>query len=135
MLTAEGAGYGMWDVGAGTGSALVQPGERRAVRPRPAWLGLAAALAGALLALPWLRAGRAGEMVRAALTLANREPRLDVSAYNLWYLLRGGEVHLFSSAGHPLGLPVSYQTIALSLFVVLANAERQLGVPASVDQT
>lgn len=73
-----------------------------------------------VLALPWLLAGRVAEVVGAALRVANRQPRLDVSGYNLWYLLKGGNVHLARSDVQPLGMPFSIETLALTLFVALA---------------
>lgn len=79
--------------------------------------GLAASTGvGAMLWLPWLVDGRFGEAVQSSLTVANVVPRVDVSGYNLWYLMRLGDVHNVSSLLHPAGLPLSYQQIGLGLF-------------------
>lgn len=93
-----------------------------------------AGLLATLLMLPWLLTGRAGEPLTAAITLANAEPRLDVSAYNFWFLLQGGNIHLISANLHPAGLPLSYREISLLLFglsnlVVLGLVWRRKGQP------
>ncbi|MEP7198708.1 MAG: hypothetical protein ABI874_02715 [Chloroflexota bacterium] len=74
-------------------------------------------MAGALIALPWLRAGRLGDLASAITTVV---PRVDDSAYNFWYLLLRGRVHDFSSELHPLSLPWSYKAIGSGLFVAFA---------------
>ena len=62
-------------------------------------------------------AGRGGEVVQASLTVPNKVPRIDVSGYNLWYLLRLGDVHNVSSALHPGGPPLTYREIGIVLSV------------------
>lgn len=74
------------------------------------------ALSVTTLAAPWLVTGRIGDMVRAYTTTPDRSPRLVVSAYNLWYLLRLGDVHTASSMERPAGFPLSYQALGITLF-------------------
>ncbi|MFL5732825.1 MAG: hypothetical protein ACJ78Q_06455, partial [Chloroflexia bacterium] len=47
-------------------------------------------------------------------------PRLDVSGYNLWYLLFAGRINGISSEIHPAGLPLTYEQIGLGLFALFA---------------
>lgn len=77
-----------------------------------------AALLATLLTLPWLLTGRIGELLKASTTLPNTEPRLVVSAYNLWFLFRGGYTHLLSANLQPAWLSLSYREISLILFVI-----------------
>ncbi|MCA1553733.1 MAG: hypothetical protein LC737_05080, partial [Chloroflexi bacterium] len=79
--------------------------------------GLLTASATAVIVLaPWLHSGRLEDFVQNLLRWPNESLRVDVSAYNLWYLLRLGRVHYVSSELHPLGLPVTYQTLGFILF-------------------
>ncbi|HLF28103.1 MAG TPA: hypothetical protein VJG32_17365 [Anaerolineae bacterium] len=100
-----------------------------------------AAITGAIIAGPWLLSGRIGEVVQSSLTTPNTAPRLDVSGYNLWYLVRLGRVHNFSSTHHPASLPFSYQTLSLILFGVCVafialltwrQRARSLALPAAL---
>jgi Gpi18-like mannosyltransferase len=100
--------------------------------------GLLAAFAASLgvvavLAVPWIIDGRLADVLLAPIRLPNNTPVVDKSAYNLWYLLLGGQIQDVSSALHPLGLPFSYQQIGLTIFalfvaLVVALAWRQNGL-------
>jgi Gpi18-like mannosyltransferase len=81
-------------------------------------LGPLAASGLAVLALlgPWLAAGQLASVVRAVTEV---EPRIDVSAFNLWYLVRGGVVHDAASTLKLPFLSVSY-ALAGSLLVVIS---------------
>lgn len=98
-------------------------------KPRD-WLiaTMGVAITGAILISPWLLAGQLGDVIQTYATLPNQAPRVDVSAYDLWYLLRLGRVHNLSSELHPLGGPVSYQTIGIVLFGSFAAVVAALGV-------
>lgn len=80
--------------------------------------GLAAAgiVVGVLFA-PWLLSGHAGDLLRVYTTPV--EGRTVVSAYNLWYLLLGGNLRV-PSASRVARLPFSYQDVGNALFVLLA---------------
>lgn len=75
---------------------------------------------GTVLLSPWLVEGNVSHTVRAFTTLPTEPPKVVVSAYNLWYLLRLGRVHEVSSALQPLGLPFTYQTIGILTFGVFS---------------
>jgi Gpi18-like mannosyltransferase len=81
--------------------------------------GVIAAAAISLLALPWSLNGRGSELITAVTRTTNAEPLLDVSAYNFWYLVRGGSVYDVSARQHPFGLPLSYRAFALGLYAGL----------------
>lgn len=101
--------------------------------------GLAtAALTAATLLLPWLLTGHLRDFVQTLTKWPNESVRVDVSAYNLWYLLRFGRVHNVSSELHPLGLPFTYQTIGFILFggyvllvILLALRSHTVALPAA----
>jgi hypothetical protein len=83
-------------------------------------LGVAAATA-LVIVSPWLAAGRIGELLHHAyIGLPTEAPKVDVSAYNLWYLLFAGRVHDASSHAHVPLLGVRYQTVAIALFGAFA---------------
>jgi Gpi18-like mannosyltransferase len=104
--------------------SLVKGGPGRLV------LGLAAgSLVTALVALPWLAAGRASDIVSAIADPA--EPRkVYVSAYNLWYLVFGDRAASVSSLDHLPGLPVSYQALGLGLFMTFVTGVTLLALTA-----
>jgi len=77
---------------------------------------VASVITGTILLTPWWFTGHLGDVLRPYITLPDQSPRLVVSAYNLWYLLRLGRVHLVSSAGQPGVLPFSYQTLGILMF-------------------
>jgi Gpi18-like mannosyltransferase len=102
---------------------------------------VSAAVAASVLLLPWLVTGRIGEALHAAyLDLPTETPRVDVSAYNLWYLLFGGRVHEADSHSHLPLLGIRYQTMGILVFalfvlVVLALVLRRDGdvfLPAAI---
>jgi hypothetical protein len=78
---------------------------------------------------PWLSTGRLAQLAEAVFAPANLVSRLDVSAYNLWYLFRLGQVHDFSATLRPAGLPVTYQQVALGLFGLACLLAAALGWP------
>ena len=83
--------------------------------------GAGAALLVALgLALPWLLAGNLADAA-SAYTHVQASPWLDVSGYNLWYLLYGGQVRGVPFGAHLRGVPVSDQVAGLALFAALAG--------------
>ena len=83
--------------------------------------GLGAALLVALgLGLPWLRAGNLLDAA-SAYTHVQAGPWLDVSGYNLWYLLYGGQVRGVPFGAQLAGVPVSNQIAGLALFAALAG--------------
>lgn len=69
-----------------------------------------------VLILPWLWTERLQDIWRLYTQLPTEAPRIDVSAYNWWYLLLRGHVHPVSSELHPLNLPLTYQTVGILLF-------------------
>lgn len=71
------------------------------------------ALAAAIIVMPWWADGQIGALVRACTTLT---PRLNEGAYNFWYLIQLGDVHMVSSALRPYGVAASYGTIGSALF-------------------
>ena len=84
------------------------------------WRGLGGA--GAVLAVtwaaalaPWLLAGRLPEVTQAVTVLAGSPARVTVTAFNLWYLLRGGVVHNVPAAMPLPRLPISYQAAAIAV--------------------
>jgi len=79
---------------------------------------LAAASSFLLIALPWILTGRFGSLLRIYTT--SPEARVDISAFNLWYLLFSGQTLSISSLRHPLGLFLSYQGVGLVLFGLFA---------------
>lgn len=81
---------------------------------------LTAVLTGALLFAPWLVSGKADDLLGNWPLRPPGVPRVDVSAYNLWYLMFFGRVHALGSATGPLGGPVSYRVIGAILFAALA---------------
>jgi len=84
-------------------------------------LGIATfVVAGAIITMPWLLTGHMGDIVNVYTVLPTESPRVDVSAYNLWYLLRLSHVHNVTSYAQPLGLPFSYQTLGILLFASYA---------------
>ena len=93
---------------------------------RHGWRGLASGLtaaiaAAALIFSPWLVTGRIGQVLRSAYVgLPAEPPRVDVSAYNAWYLLFQGRVHNASSVAHVAFLPVTYQALGGLMFGVFA---------------
>ena len=91
---------------------IVVTGRRSGLRKLASGI-VAVTLTGVVLLLPWLAAGRGREVLRATLRLPDHEPRISVTAYNLWYLLRLGQVHQVPATLHPAGLPLSYWQIAL----------------------
>ena len=98
------------------GASLARRGLRGLV------LGAGAALLVAFgLALPWLGAGNLLDAA-GAYTNVRASPWLDVSGYNLWYLLYGGQVRGVPYSAHLPGVPVSDQVAGLVLFAVLAGA-------------
>ncbi|HEX9899523.1 MAG TPA: glycosyltransferase 87 family protein [Candidatus Methylomirabilis sp.] len=114
---------------------LLRHGTRAALRGG----GVAIAVAAAVT-LPWLLAGRLSDPLGAYFRLTAAS-RVDVSGYNLWYLLLGGHVHNLSSLNRPVGLPLTYQQIGMVLFgtfavAVMALVWRQRGrtlfVPAAL---
>lgn len=74
---------------------------------------LVSLIAAAVILAPFVAAEQIENLVRACTTLA---PRVDESAFNFWYLVRLGDVHMVSSSLHPLGLPTSYKEIGIALF-------------------
>src|SRR5207248_2768381 len=76
--------------------------------------GVASALAGVVvLVSPWLVAGRTGDLVRALSAWPEPTPHVDVSAYNLWYLVLGGRVAGVRSDLSIPGLGLTYRAVAL----------------------
>lgn len=108
---------------------------------RSAFAGAAAFAAVAVVILaPWLLTGHAGSVLHHAyLDVPTEAPKVDVSAYNGWYLVLAGRVHDLSSHEHPLGLPFDYQIVgavafatAVILIVALAlRASRSPVLPAA----
>jgi hypothetical protein len=81
----------------------------------------AALLVAVGLALPWLWAGNLLDAA-SAYTNVRASPWLDVSGYNLWYLLYGGQVRGVPYSAQLPGVPVSDQVAGLALFAELAGA-------------
>jgi Gpi18-like mannosyltransferase len=81
---------------------------------------VAALLAIFALALPWLRAGNLLDAA-SAYTHVQASPWLDVSGYNLWYLLYGGQVRGVPFGAYLPGVPFSNQVAGLALFAALAG--------------
>jgi hypothetical protein len=71
---------------------------------------------------PWVVAGRAADVWHLLMSVAKEPSRVDVSAYNLWYLLFGGRVSAASADDPVPGLPLTYQTASIVLFGALAFA-------------
>ncbi|HZQ06701.1 MAG TPA: hypothetical protein VFD70_08985 [Anaerolineae bacterium] len=87
-----------------------------------AWISavIVTSFAWGLLVTPWLVHGRVADVLQIYRAVPKEAPRVDVSAYNLWYLVRQGHIQYMSSEHHPLGLPVTYQS--LGIFLVLGYA-------------
>jgi Gpi18-like mannosyltransferase len=81
---------------------------------------IAVCLAGAALLSPWLVERNVDSVIRAYTALPSEAPKVVVSAYNLWYMVRLGHVHEVSSELYPLGLPVTYQTIGILVFGIFS---------------
>jgi hypothetical protein len=86
---------------------------------RHGWGRLARGLAGALalwaaLILPWVAAGRAGQLFQAVVTPF--APRVTAGAQNLWYVLLLGYPRNLSALEFPPGWPVPYRVISIGLF-------------------
>jgi dolichyl-phosphate-mannose-protein mannosyltransferase len=93
---------------------LVRLGWRGALKAAAAF-----AAGVALLASPWVFAGRAGDIVKMLTELPGEPPRAAVSAYNLWYLILGGRVHGVGPEVRPPGLPLGIRPLAFALLAVL----------------
>jgi HemK-related putative methylase len=79
----------------------------------------------ALMGAPWIASGQLLDALR--IIPDTGRPRLTVSAYNFWYLIRGGDVHTVSSLITPLGLDITARTLGIVLsLVMLALALRLL---------
>lgn len=98
-------------------------------------------LVAAVLTAPWLITGRIANVLQASFTLPTRIPQVDVSGYNLWYLLLGGDIRGVGSELYPPNLPLSYQQIAVAMFgalvllvvrLVWRQRARAPAVPAAV---
>ncbi len=119
---------------------LVATLARRGWKSAVAGMAAAGALLAAL-ALPWLLAGRALDVLSGITRLPNNTPYVDRSAYNLWYLVLGGKILGVSSQLQPAGLPVTYQQIGLVLFaafvllvvaLVWRHPDAPLAIPAAL---
>jgi hypothetical protein len=75
-------------------------------------LAISVALA-VVLTAPWWATGHFRDFIQATLFPPTD---LDISAYNLWYLLRLGVIRGVSADLHPPGLPFSYRLLSLGLF-------------------
>ncbi|MEO5953887.1 MAG: hypothetical protein ABIQ44_15600, partial [Chloroflexia bacterium] len=71
----------------------------------------------AVICGPWLLSGNLSGLLRPF--IAPGEGRIDVSGYNLWYLVTLGNLRLKSSL-QPFGLPITYQLIGDILFFLFA---------------
>jgi len=96
--------------------------------------GAASALFGVLvLVSPWLVTGRAGDLARTIGAWPEPTPHVDVSAYNLWYLVLGGRVAGVRSDLTLPGLGLTYRAFALlavglfALVVVALALRARLG--------
>ena len=78
-----------------------------------------------LMGAPWIASGQLLDVLRI-ITDTGR-PRLTVTGYNFWYLIRGGDVHTVSSLVTPLGLDITARTLGIVLsLAMLAVALRLL---------
>jgi Gpi18-like mannosyltransferase len=102
---------------AGTFAGSMARGRRKSFQSLFAGI-LAGASSFALIALPWILTGRFDSLLRIYTT--SPEARVDVSAFNLWYLVFSGQTGSISSLYHPLGLFLSYQGVGLVLFGLFA---------------
>jgi Gpi18-like mannosyltransferase len=99
---------------------LAWTGVKHGGRKLAAGMALAVVVAAGLL-MPWLLAGNAGDVLQISAMPPGRLSLVDVTAYNLWYLLQQGQVQGVASALRPLAwLPLSYQQIGFGLFGALA---------------
>jgi Gpi18-like mannosyltransferase len=78
--------------------------------------GLAALLTILLITIPWWLNGKVPNMIQSWFAVANATSRVDVSAYNLWYLVLGGQVQAVAATEHPFNLPVSYRLLGFGLY-------------------
>ncbi len=89
--------------------------------PRRLAIGVAIALALLVaLSIPWLLGGGMATYLHQ---VWGTPPQLDVSAANIWYLLRGGAVSRLAVVGwRPLGLPIDAGTIGVALLALVVVA-------------
>lgn len=89
-----------------------------ATAKRHGWSGVvrgvaAAGALGTAICLPWLLGGQTENLIRAATTL---QSRLNQGAFNLWYLVTLGAVHLRSASAVGFDFFPTYANIAFALW-------------------
>ena len=73
---------------------------------RLAWGAALAVMTLGIILLPWIIEGKLDRHFLDSISFASRTPRVDVSGYNFWYLVLGGNVHGVSSLGSFLFLRI-----------------------------
>lgn len=74
-----------------------------------------------LVTLPWLLSGRLDARFFDSIALGSRAARVDVSAYNVWYLFLGGQVHNVSSLQHPFDFFLNVRQLGFLLYGTYAT--------------
>lgn len=110
---------------------------RHGLRRLGGGLGVAVATL-ALLAAPWLLAGRFGDVIKGYTTRPSGGPPLVVSGYNFWYLVFGGAIHTLNHQVYLPKIPITYQAVGVGLFLancalvlLLARRMRHAALPAA----
>ncbi|HZY44122.1 MAG TPA: hypothetical protein VFF70_05155, partial [Anaerolineae bacterium] len=78
--------------------------------------GLAAIAVIALITLPWWLSGKASLMIQSWFLTPNSVSRVDISAYNFWYLALGSQVHAVTASAHPFNWTVSYRLLGFGVY-------------------